>query len=104
MKSLGKSDINDVKIITLNSILNFGKFKGWKVKTLIDNGGKQRDYVDWLGSLSNYSLDAEALDYLSGIINANGYEDEETDNFFDEYSDIKDGKDKDDDCSDELGF
>jgi len=74
MKTIGKMEKRkEDKPLGLNDHLTFGKHKGKKISTAIDI---DRRYVIWIKDKNFIKLNEEAEDYLSGIINANGYDDE----------------------------
>ena len=82
MKTIGKMEKRkEDKPLGLNDHLTFGKHKGKKISTAIDI---DRRYVIWIKDKNFIKLNEEAEDYLSGIINANGYEDEEINDIFNE--------------------
>ena len=71
MKSIGNKD--KLPVLTLMSELEFGKYKGYKLRTVID---LYKPYAEWLLLESGTcNCDEETRDYLDGIIQANGYED-----------------------------
>lgn len=71
----GLSGKPDLKLLTLNSVLTFGKYQGMTVEDVCD---LDPNYMDWVReNVTRFEIDTEVDKYLNGGLSALHFDDED---------------------------